>query len=65
MLSKKNKNQAFVYEEEFNQSNDSLEKNKSPKFIMGNEELFMDQEKNKMLLNLIKNVYPAETHVFI
>jgi len=63
MISKKNKNQAFVYEEEFNQSNDSLEKNKNPKFIIGNEELFLDQEKSKLLLNLIKNVYPSETQV--
>jgi hypothetical protein len=54
---------AFEYEEEFNQSNDSLEKNKHPKFIIGNEELLLDQEKSKLLLNLIMNVYTSETQV--
>lgn len=67
MLSKKNQNQAFVYEEEFNQSNDSLEKNDSdnfhPIFIIGNERITIEPEKLKLFMNLIKNVYPQDSKV--
>jgi len=76
MLSKKNQNQAFFYEEEFNQTNESLDinknqesidlnnnDNKNPIFILGNEELSMEPEKMKLFLTLIKNVYPSEIKV--
>jgi len=59
MLSKKNQNQAFFFEEEFNQNNQSLElTNKENKtiFIIGNEEISMEPEKMKLFLNLVKNV---------
>lgn len=66
MLSKKNQNQAFFYEEEFNQNNESIENNNKENkiiFILGNEEISMESEKMEIFLNLIKNVYPEDLKV--
>lgn len=67
MLSKKNQNKAFVYEEEFNQKNEYHEKknldNKNLIIIIENKEYILDSEYSKLLSNFTKNISQLDSKV--